>query len=329
MMECFCTDPAQVIGRFAPSPTGPLHLGSLVAAVGSWLMAKSAGGQWLLRIDDLDGPRCRQEFEDDILRTLEQFGLCWDGAVTRQSDNTAAYAGAFERLRKLGAVYPCSCSRAEIARSASAPHPGEEVPYPGTCRNGLAVGREPRAWRLCTTGVQIAFDDLRHGRIATALDRSGDFVVKRAEGFFAYQLAVVVDDHLTGVNQVVRGDDLLDSTPRQVWLHQLLGWPLPAYCHLPLVTGPDGAKLSKRDNTVSLADGSVAGKESELLVWAFCYLGLAVPMELIGTDCHELLAWAASAFRPDQIPQIPARSLSASVYSSRLMVPSGSHFLTR
>ena len=199
------------------------------------------------------------------------------------------------------------------ARSASAPHPGEEVPYPGTCRNGLAVGREPRAWRLRTEGVQIVFDDLRHGRIATALDRSGDFVVKRAEGFFAYQLAVVVDDHLSGVNQVVRGDDLLDSTPRQVWLHQLLGWPLPAYCHLPLVTGPDGGKLSKRDNTVSLADGRMVGKGSELLVWALEFLGLTVPDVLCGADCAELLSWAASAFRPDHMPQISANSFSATV----------------
>ncbi|MCE1224975.1 MAG: tRNA glutamyl-Q(34) synthetase GluQRS [Geobacteraceae bacterium] len=282
------------IGRFAPSPTGPLHAGSLVAAVGSWLMAKSVGGQWLLRIDDLDGPRCRQEFEDDILRTLERFELFWDGKITRQSDNGAAYAEAFEQLQKLGAVYPCGCSRAEIARSASAPHPGEEIPYPGTCRNGLAAGRDPRAWRLRTDGVLIAFDDLRHGRIATELDRTGDFVVKRAEGFFAYQLAVVVDDHLTGVNQVVRGDDLLDSTPRQVLLHQLLGWSLPAYCHLPLVTGPDGGKLSKRNNTVSLADGRVTGKESELLRWSLQFLGLTVPAELVGVSPGELLHWAQS-----------------------------------
>ncbi len=293
-MEINVTDPIPVVGRFAPSPTGPLHTGSLVAAVGSWLMAKSAGGQWLLRIDDLDGPRCRQEFEDDILRTLERFGLLWDGRISRQSDNTAAYSEAFERLRGLGAVYPCGCSRAEIARSASAPHPGEEIPYPGTCRNGLPADRASRAWRLRTNGVTVAFDDLRHGRITTELERSGDFVVKRAEGFFAYQLAVVVDDHLTGVNQVVRGDDLLDSTPRQVWLHQLLGWPLPQYCHLPLVTAPDGGKLSKRDNTVSLADGRMAGNESELLRWSLQFLGLAIPAELTGASPGELLGWAQS-----------------------------------
>lgn len=293
---------SQRIGRFAPSPTGPLHTGSLVAAVGSWLMAKSCSGQWLLRIDDLDRERCRTEFEADILRTLERFGLLWDGAVTRQRDNTAAYAVAFEQLRMAGHVYPCGCSRAEIARSASAPHPGEEIPYPGTCRQGLPAGREPRAWRLRTDGMTVDFDDLRHGRIRHDFATSGDFIVKRVEGFFAYQLAVVVDDRLTGVNQVVRGDDLLDSTPRQVLLHQLLGWPLPRYCHLPLVTGPGGAKLSKRDNTVSLADGRVAGQEGKLLAWALEFLGLGVPDELRGVGCCELLAWATTAFRPELLP---------------------------
>ncbi len=288
-----------VVGRFAPSPTGPLHTGSLVAAVGSWLMAKSSGGRWLLRIDDLDRDRCRQQFEDDILRTLERFGLAWDGAITRQSDNTAAYAAAFEQLRTAGYVYPCGCSRAEIARSASAPHPGEEVPYPGTCRGGLYGGRAPRAWRLRTEGRTVSFDDLRHGVMIHNFATSGDFVIKRVEGFFAYQLAVVVDDHLTGVNQVVRGDDLLDSTPRQALLHHLLGWPLPQYCHLPLVTGPDGAKLSKRDNSVSLADGRVAGREDRLLAWALGFLGLDAPPEQQGGTCSELLNWAATVFRPE------------------------------
>ncbi|MBV5336735.1 MAG: tRNA glutamyl-Q(34) synthetase GluQRS, partial [Deltaproteobacteria bacterium] len=302
--------PLPCIGRFAPSPTGPLHTGSLVAAVGSWLMAKSCGGQWLVRIDDLDGPRCRTEYEDDILRTLERFSLCWDSAITRQSHNTAAYAEAFERLREVGGGYPCSCSRAEIARSASAPHPGEEIPYPGTCQNGLAVGREPRAWRLRTDGLQIVYEALRHGRIVTDLNRSGDFVVKRSEGFFAYQLAVVVDDHLTGVNQVVRGDDLLDSTPRQVLIHQLLGWSLPVYCHLPLVTGPGGAKLSKRDNPVSSGGGLLVGKETELLSWSLDFLGFQLPAELVGAPCYEQLRWAVSAFRADHRRHISDKASS-------------------
>ena len=304
----------RLIGRFAPSPTGPLHTGSLVAAVGSWLMAKSRGGRWLLRIDDLDRERCRQEFEDDILRTLDRFGLCWDGPISRQSDHTAAYAEAFEQLRAVGTVYPCGCSRAEIARSASAPHPGEEIPYPGTCRQGLPAGRESRAWRLRTEGVSVGFDDLRHGPITHDFATSGDFVVRRAEGIFAYQLAVVVDDRLSGVNQVVRGDDLLDSTPRQVLLHQLLDWPLPQYCHLPLVTGPQGGKLSKRDNTVSLADGRVSGQESDLLAWALGFLGVELPTAMQGAGCAELLAWTATVFRPELLPspsltlQRPARS---------------------
>ncbi len=303
-MLCMCADTvSQSIGRFAPSPTGPLHTGSLVAAVGSWLLAKTRGGRWLLRIDDLDRDRCRTAFEDDILRTLERFGLLWDGAITRQSGNTAAYAEAFERLRQCGAVYPCGCSRAEIARIASAPHLGEEIPYPGTCRAGLPAERVPRAWRLRTQGAMVTFDDLRHGRMTHDFANSGDFVIRRAEGFFAYQLAVVVDDHLSGINQVVRGDDLLDSTPRQVLLHHLLGWPLPQYCHLPLVTGPHGGKLSKRDNTVSLADGRVAGQESALLAWALEFLGLAVPAALQGAGCNALLDWAQTAFSWELLPR--------------------------
>lgn len=291
------------VGRFAPSPTGPLHTGSLVAAVGSWLMAKRGGGRWLLRIDDLDRERCRPEFEDDILRTLERFGLYWDGALTRQSENESAYAEAFERLRQSGLVYPCGCSRAEIARTASAPHPGEEIPYPGTCRQGLGQGKQPRCWRLATVGQRVLFDDLRHGRIEVDLERSGDFVLKRVEGYFAYQLAVVVDDRLSGIDQVVRGDDLLDSTPRQVLIHQLLGWPLPQYCHLPLVSGPQGGKLSKRDNTVSLADGRYAERESELLAWALEFLGLLLPDGVRGAGCSELLSWALEAFEPERVPR--------------------------
>ncbi len=289
---------APIIGRFAPSPTGPLHTGSLVAAVGSWLMAKRHQGLWLLRIDDLDQQRCRQQFEDDILRTLERFGLLWDGPISRQSTNQEAYQAAFEQLQATGDIYPCGCSRAEIARSASAPHPGEEIPYPGTCRNGLQPDRVARAWRLDTRDRIISFDDLRHGRVTAHLQQSGDFVVKRVEGYFAYQLAVVVDDRITGVNQVVRGDDLLDSTPRQVLIHQLLGYPLPAYCHLPLVIAPGGGKLSKRDNTVSLADGLTDGKEVRLLIWCLEYLGMSVPDQLYNSTCTELLEWAVKDFAP-------------------------------
>ena len=244
-----------------------------------------------MRIDDLDRERCQVRFEDDILRTLERFGLFWDGAVSRQSDHAEQYLATFERLRQAGLIYPCGCSRGEIGRIASAPHPGEEVPYPGTCRNGLPVGRTARSWRLCTADRQVSFHDQRHGSINHDFTNSGDFIVRRVEGYYAYQLAVVVDDRLAGVNQVVRGDDLLGSTPRQALLHQLLGWPLPVYCHLPLVTGADGAKLSKRDNSISVSDGTLSGKEGLLMVWALEFLGLVVPETLRGAPCAELLEW--------------------------------------
>lgn len=274
-------------------------------------MAKSCAGQWLVRIDDLDGPRCRKEFEVDILRTLERFGLCWDGAISRQSENIAAYDEAFELLQKQGLVYPCGCSRAEIVRSASAPHPGEEIPYPGSCRSGLAPGHTPRSWRLNVSGQTVCFEDLCHGAMMKDLETSGDFVVKRADGYFAYQLAVVVDDHLSGVNQVVRGDDLLDSTPRQVLIHRQLGWSIPQYCHLPLVTGPGGLKLSKRDNLISSAGGRLVEKEEQLLRWSLDFLGFQLSPELVGASCGELLAWAQSAFQQDQIRQISASAFSA------------------
>ncbi len=291
------------IGRFAPSPTGPLHTGSLVAAVGSWLMARQNGGKWLLRIDDLDAARCRKGFEGDILRTLEAFGLLWDGSVSRQSKNIEAYEDAFATLQKTGEIYPCSCSRADIARASSAPHQGEEIPYPGTCRNGLQKPGEARSWRLRTYGRTISFDDVRHGTIRTELETSGDFVVKRADGFFAYQLAVVVDDRLSGVNQVVRGDDLLDSTPRQVLIHQLLDWSLPQYCHLPLVRGANGGKLSKRENTVSLLDGRIKGYESKLLGCSLEFLGIKLNEQIKNAPCPELLSYALSIFRPELLPK--------------------------
>ncbi len=291
------------VGRFAPSPTGPLHTGSLVAAVGSWLMAKQNGGRWLLRIDDLDTARCRKEFEDDILLTLELFGLLWDGTAGRQSENTEAYEDAFATLQKTGEIYPCSCTRADIARASSAPHSGEEIPYPGTCRNGMSKPGEARSWRLKTCGRTVSFDDARHGTVTADPGESGDFIVKRADGLFAYQLAVVVDDQLSGVDQVTRGDDLLDSTPRQVLIHQLLGWPVPAYCHLPLVTATDGTKLSKRDNTVSILDGRIKGDESRLLGWSLEFLGIKQNDEIKKAPCPELLNWALSQFSSELLPR--------------------------
>jgi len=235
-------------GRFAPSPTGPLHLGSLVAALGSWLFARRAGGRWLVRMEDLDAPRVVPGSADEILETLRRYDLNWDGDVVFQSQRTALYESTLEILRARNLVYDCGCSRADLQRAASAPVGGEPV-YPGTCRNGLPPGKAARAIRFRAPDDVIAFDDLLCGPIEAKAD---DFIVRRADGVFAYQLAVVVDDAEQGVTQVVRGRDLLSSTPRQIALQRALGYPMPEYAHLPLVTNPDGSKLGKRDGALPL-----------------------------------------------------------------------------
>ncbi|MDD2898780.1 MAG: tRNA glutamyl-Q(34) synthetase GluQRS [Desulfuromonadaceae bacterium] len=294
----------RVIGRFAPSPTGAMHTGSLVAAVGSYLMAKQAGGSWLLRLDDLDGQRQTTGVADDIMRTLELFGLFWDGVISRQSENGEAYQHFFAALRQPDTVYSCGCSRAEIARSASAPHPGDDcIPYPGTCRAGMKAGAPVRSWRIRVPDEEICFFDLRRGQVCQSLPAvSGDFILRRADGEFAYQFAVVVDDYLTGVNQVVRGEDLLPSTPRQIYLQQLLGFPHPTYCHLPLVTDADGAKLSKRDHLVSHQLGNTAGKEQSLLLATLRFLGQNPPHELSNFSCRDILQWGVTHFEPCHLP---------------------------
>lgn len=299
------------VGRFAPSPTGALHLGSLVAAVGSWLLARSSGGNWLVRMDDLDRPRQVAGMADDILATLEEFGLVWDGGIARQSGNLDAYREAFDRLNRQGLVYPCGCSRREIAQAASAPHPDDDCPpYPGTCRDGMRPGAIVRSWRMLVADEEICFLDLRHGRVCQNLALGcGDFALKRGDGEFAYQLAVVVDDHLAGVTQVARGDDLLGSTPRQIWLQRHLGYPTPRYCHLPLVTGPGGAKLSKRDNLVSHHLGNWRGREGALLLEVLRFLGQEPPADLAGARCDEILRWGAAHFDVGRIPLVPHQIL--------------------
>jgi glutamyl-Q tRNA(Asp) synthetase len=293
-----------VVGRFAPSPTGALHTGSLVAAVGSYLMAKQAGGRWLLRLDDLDTPRQVAGMADDIMRTLESLGLLWDGEVASQSRHLEEYERAFALLQQSGAVYPCGCSRKEIARSSSAPHLEDDcIPYPGTCRGGTANGAVIRSWRVRVTGEEICFSDLRKGAMCQKLSAvSGDFVLKRGNGEFAYQLAVVVDDFLSGVNQVVRGEDLLASTPRQIYLQRLLGFLQPEYCHLPLVVGADGQKLSKRDHLISHQLGNVSGREQALLLAVLRFLGLRPPPDLAGDPCRVILEWGVTHFSPLQLP---------------------------
>lgn len=291
-----------VIGRFAPSPTGPLHFGSLVAALGSWLFARAAGGRWLVRMEDLDAPRVVPGCADDILSTLESLGLEWDGEVLFQSRRSDAYQDALDRLIRAGQVYHCACSRAEIARASTAPHDGDaELVYPGTCREGVPEGKEARAYRVRVGSDPVTFDDILLGSQEYDLSTtSGDFVLLRGDGLFAYQLAVVVDDAEQEVSQVVRGADLLSSTPRQIYLQRLLGLPTPAYAHLPLVIASDGSKLSKRDCAVSLSLNSDPGK---LLLAALTFLGQDPPAGLANLPARELLAEALYRFTPLRIPR--------------------------
>jgi glutamyl-Q tRNA(Asp) synthetase len=232
-------------GRFAPSPTGPLHFGSLVAAVASYLEARTHNGQWLVRMEDLDRPREMPGAAHAILHALEAFGFIWDDDVWYQSRRDSAYAQALQRLSDSGLIYPCGCTRKEIVDSAV--HGIDGHVYPGICRHGLAPGKSARAWRLKTEDRIIAFEDAIQGPVGQNLARDiGDFVLKRADSLYAYQLAVVVDDAEQGITHVVRGADLLDSTPRQIYLQQLLNFATPAYAHVPVVANADGEKLSKQ-----------------------------------------------------------------------------------
>ena len=240
------------VGRFAPSPTGPLHFGSLVAALASWLDARAAGGWWLVRIEDLDAPRSVPGAAEQILETLQGLGLRWDGEVTCQSRRTALYQDALRALESL--TYWCCCSRREVADSSIGVAADGAQIYPGTCRAGLAPGKAPRALRVRTTDEAIRFTDRVQGTQEQVLERDvGDFVLYRPEHHYAYQLAVVVDDAAQGVTDVVRGADLLDSTGRQVHLQRLLGLPTPRYLHVPAAVNPAGEKLSKQTGAAPIA----------------------------------------------------------------------------
>ena len=290
-------------GRFAPSPTGPLHFGSLVAAVGSYLEARTRDGEWLLRMEDVDQPRCSMAAADEILGVLEACGLAWDGEVVWQSRRTEAYAAALERLKAAGRVFPCSCTRRELADSAIAPD-GAAI-YPGTCRAGLSAGREARAWRLRVGDARIGFDDAIQGRIVSDLaGEAGDFILLRADGLFAYQLAVVVDDADAGITHVVRGADLLASTSRQIFLQQCLGAPTPGYAHLPVVVNASGEKLSKQTRAAPV-DISRPGLA---LFAALEFLGQRPPRELSGATVAEIWAWARANWQLVRVPRGPARA---------------------
>ena len=276
------------VGRFAPSPTGPLHFGSLVAALAGWLDCRQAGGRWLLRMEDLDPPRVIPGAADRILRQLEVLGLAWDGPVVYQSARLDLYQDA---MRKLAAhSYPCGCTRKELEDSALAID-GSRI-YPGTCRNGLAPGKTSRAIRLRTHAEPIRFIDRVQGKMAQAVEREvGDFVLRRADGIFAYQLAVVVDDTAQGVTDVVRGADLLDSTARQIHLQRLLGVATPRYLHLPVATNAGGEKISKQTRASDAQPDDIAA--------ALLFLGMNPPD---GAGTEELLGWAVQHWDPARIP---------------------------
>ncbi|MGH8705459.1 MAG: tRNA glutamyl-Q(34) synthetase GluQRS [Burkholderiales bacterium] len=284
------------VGRFAPSPTGALHFGSLVAALASWLDAHAAGGRWLLRMEDLDKPREQPGAADAILRQLETFGLSWDGPVVYQSARTDLYRPALDRLERAGMTYWCGCSRSEVADSALAID-GARI-YPGTCRNGLAQGKSPRALRLRTSAEPILFTDRLQGAIAQSVEREvGDFVLFRADGMYAYQLAVVVDDADEGITDVVRGADLLDSTARQVYLQRILGFTTPRYLHVPAAVNAQGEKLSKQTNAPQAVPRDLGR--------ALTFLGLPPPDLAAG----DLLAWALGRWDVARLPR--ARALRA------------------
>ena len=272
-------------GRFAPSPTGPLHVGNLRTALLSWLFARSAGARFLVRVEDLDRTRVRPGVEEVQLADLRAIGLDWDGPVVHQSERMALYEEAIAGLDAGGLLYPCYCTRTEIRASASAPHGIlASDRYPGTCRELTAAERaekeasgRPPALRVRAEGTRVSFEDRLLGHHEGEVD---DFVVRRNDGAPAYQLAVVVDDAAQGIGEVVRGADLLDSTPRQILLSRLLGLPSPRYAHVPLVLGPDGRRLAKRHGAVTLADRNALGeKPREVVAWMARSLGLAEPGE--------------------------------------------------
>jgi glutamyl-Q tRNA(Asp) synthetase len=286
-------------GRFAPSPSGPLHLGSLLAALASWLEARQQGGEWLLRMEDLDRPRVSQAHADDILRTLERHGLHWDGPVLYQSHRDEAYAAAADKLARQGLLFACTCTRRELADSL----PGIDGPlYPGTCRDTPPLRPQKHALRLMVDQRPWCFTDRIQDVYRQDLARDvGDFILRRSDGLYAYQLAVVVDDAEQGVTEVLRGADLLSSTPRQMYLQQLLGYASPSYAHVPVLVNAAGDKLSKQNHADPV---SRLAPEAALAV-CLVLLGQEPPDDLADAGLEALLAWAKRHWNLAKVPRRP------------------------
>jgi glutamyl-Q tRNA(Asp) synthetase len=287
--------PSAYRGRFAPSPTGPLHFGSLVAAVGSYLSAKRARGDWLVRIEDLDPPREAPGSADQIISALASFGFEWTESITRQSAGEDAYQAALEQLLPRGLAFPCSCSRSELeAAQPTQRSDGDELHYPGWCREGVRQQDRPLAVRFRVPSTAVHFVDAIQG--AQAFDLAavgGDFVIRRRDGLYAYQLAVVVDDARQRITHVVRGADLLSSTPRQMVLQQALGLPTPMYAHLPVVTDTNGIKLSKSTGAAAIN----TDRPSRDLWRALRFLKQVPPPELRSAAVATLWEWAIEHWR--------------------------------
>ena len=291
----------QYVGRFAPSPTGPLHFGSLVAAVASYLQARARQGRWLVRIEDIDPPREQPGAAELILRALEAYGFEWDGRVIYQSSSRPAHDAAVETLLEQDLAYPCGCSRKDLA---DAPRGPLGTIYPGTCRSGCDAAET--AVRLRTTNEPITFDDALQGRQTQRLEsESGDFVIRRRDGLIAYQLAVVVDDALQGITEVVRGIDIMESTARQIWLQRLLGYPQPGYLHFPVITHPDGDKLSK----LTGAPGIPCEEPRPLLLAALTALRQDPPSDIETASVGEIWQWAIRNWAPNSLVGVKAVSI--------------------
>lgn len=278
-------------GRFAPSPTGLLHFGSLLAALAGFLDARAQAGRWLLRIEDLDPPREHPGARIQIPRTLETFGLHWDGDVVYQSERLHHYQQALEQLTANADAYRCNCSRKQVQQRSG------QNRYDGHCLHSPPAIETPSAWRCHCNGAEISFDDGIQGPQHSLLAEGGDFVIRRKDGLFAYLLAVVVDDHLQGITHVVRGSDLLPETPRQLYLQQRLGYHHPHYSHIPVASNTDGQKLSKQNLAQPLDEQHPVPQ----LISALTFLGQAPPAELTDASLDELLAWAVSNWQPQNI----------------------------